>query len=303
MPAIYVSDWRRHCVWRLTGLGDLAPGQLGRPGGGVGQFHTPCGLAVDSLGRLYVADRGNHRIVRVDDLDGSGWASFGALGPAAGQLRWPTDVYLDAADRLLIADTGNNRIVRVDDLDGSGWTSYGVGGRPTAGDQGVGKLAEPTGVCADGQGRICVVDRGNGRLVRIDDLDGSGWVTFGPAAAGDAHLDGPMSVRPDAAGTVVVADFGRRRLLRLDDLGAAGVESIIPATGAEPGLLGPTCATPIAGADGDGNPAVHLLVVDAPSRRLLELARDQNGVWALAGQQLHVGGDGARLYGLGAGPA
>jgi DNA-binding beta-propeller fold protein YncE len=91
VPAIYVSDWRLHCVWRLNGLAGPARGRLGVGGTGVGQFNTPCGLAFDSRGRVYVADRGNHRIVRADDVDGAGWATLGTPGAGIGHLNTPAD--------------------------------------------------------------------------------------------------------------------------------------------------------------------------------------------------------------------
>jgi sugar lactone lactonase YvrE len=274
-------------------------------GTGVGQFNTPCGLAFDSQGRVYVADRGNHRIVRADDVDGAGWATLGTPGAGIRQLNMPTDVFLDSSDRLYIADTGNHRIVRVDGLDGTGWTTYGQAGRPTAEDpSAVGKLAEPAAVCIDGTGRVLIADRGNSRIVRVNDLGGLGWAAFGPApASAYAHLKGPTGVRHDASGALLVADFGGRRLLRLYALGATGQESIVPQTGDEPGLLGPVSVVKLAAMDADDDPAERLLVVDAASRRLLELARDADGTWALKGWRLDVGGSGSRLFGLGIGPS
>jgi len=274
-------------------------------GNGAGQFNAPCGLAVDGQGRIYVADRGNHRVVRVDDVNGTGWTTLGVLGSGVGEFRAPTDVFLDASDRLYVADTGNHRIVRVDDIDGTGWTTFGQAGRPTAADPAaVGRLADPASVCVDQAGRISIADRGNGRIVRVDDLDGNGWAAFGPSPIGSAlHLGGPTGIRPDASGALLVADFGGRRLLRLDDLGAAGQEPIVPTTGNEPGLLGSTSVVPLAAVDAKGAPDEHLLVVDAASRRLLELARDAAGTWTLAAWQLDVGGSRSKLFGLCVEPA
>jgi streptogramin lyase len=299
VPGIYVSDWRQHSIFRLTALTDGQPGRLGGYGSGVQEFTTPCGMAFDSSGRLYVADRGNHRVVRVDDINGSGWTSSGTLGAGDGQFNSPTDVFLDSGDHLYIADTGNHRIVGMDDLNGNGWQSFGLPGRPTAADPAaVGRFAEPNAVCVDGQGTITISDRGNGRIVQINDLDGTDWVAFGPAPpSDDAHPRGPTGVRPASGDTVLVADFGGGRLLRLEEPGTAGQETIRPYTGDEPGLLGPTSAVAVASVDGGGLPVESLLVVDGPSRRLMTLTRDQ-GQWALAEQQLDVGGDTSRLYGL-----
>jgi DNA-binding beta-propeller fold protein YncE len=58
----YVIEYGAGRLSRLTPSGKLT-GQLGRTGGGTGEFATPWGLTIDSKGRIYVADTKNRRIV------------------------------------------------------------------------------------------------------------------------------------------------------------------------------------------------------------------------------------------------
>jgi hypothetical protein len=57
-------------------------------------------------------------------------------------------------------------------MTGSGWTTFGALGR------GVNQFISPTGIFLDGKDRIYVVDTDSGRLVRINDMTGSGWMTL-----------------------------------------------------------------------------------------------------------------------------
>ncbi len=38
-------------------------------------------------------------------------------------------------------------------------------------------------MAVDDQGRIYVADLGNARIVRVDDIDGNGWTTYGTPGA------------------------------------------------------------------------------------------------------------------------
>ena len=69
----------------------------GKKGSGPGEFQTPHGLAMDSMGRLFVADRGNSRI-QIFDQDGKllvEWRQFGR----------PSGVFIDKNDILYVADS------------------------------------------------------------------------------------------------------------------------------------------------------------------------------------------------------
>jgi DNA-binding beta-propeller fold protein YncE len=69
----------------------------GKHGKGLGEFDTPHGIAVDSLGRVYVADRANNRI-QIFEPDGkfvAEWKQFGR----------PSDVAIDKNDMIYVADS------------------------------------------------------------------------------------------------------------------------------------------------------------------------------------------------------
>jgi len=79
-------------------------------------------------------------------------------------------------------------------------------------------VASPRGVCVDSSGRIYIADSGDGRIVRIDDMDGSNFVVYGSYGGGPGHFSAPEDVRVDAAGRVYALDGERCRIVRIDDL-------------------------------------------------------------------------------------
>jgi sugar lactone lactonase YvrE len=69
----------------------------GKHGKGPGEFDTPHGIALDSMGRVYVADRANNRI-QIFEPDGkfvAEWKQFGR----------PSDVTIDKNDMIYAADS------------------------------------------------------------------------------------------------------------------------------------------------------------------------------------------------------
>jgi DNA-binding beta-propeller fold protein YncE len=69
----------------------------GKHGKGTGEFDTPHGIALDSMGRVYVADRANNRI-QIFEPDGkfvAEWKQFGR----------PSDVVIDKNDTIYVADS------------------------------------------------------------------------------------------------------------------------------------------------------------------------------------------------------
>src|SRR5215510_12670053 len=69
----------------------------GKHGKGPGEFDTPHGIALDSMGRVYVADRANNRI-QIFEPDGkfvAEWKQFGR----------PSDVTIDKNDTIYVADS------------------------------------------------------------------------------------------------------------------------------------------------------------------------------------------------------
>jgi DNA-binding beta-propeller fold protein YncE len=188
---IYFTYDGEHRIVRVDDMSGANRVELGTAGSGQGQFHYPAGIAVDAAGRIYVADFDNFRVVRIDDMQGSNWITFGSYGSGRGQLINPCGICLDQKQRIYIADQGNDRIVRIDDMQGTNWTSIGSFG--TADEPGV--LYAPTGICVDRAGKIYVTQcSSNHRVVRMDDMTGANWTSFGSGGFGFGEFASPTGV-------------------------------------------------------------------------------------------------------------
>src|SRR5205823_11126247 len=119
------------------------------------------------------ADSINHRVVRLDDMRGRNWTVLGE-----GRLHFPVGVCADAAGGIYISEQ-DRRIVRVDDMSGAGRTDY----TPKVAD---GKPNKYTGswIFVDGAGRIYFTYDGRHRVVRMDDMNGTNYTTFGAEGGG-----------------------------------------------------------------------------------------------------------------------
>jgi streptogramin lyase len=120
-----------------------------------------------------------------------------------------------------VADSGYNLVMRVDDMTGAGWTIFGLR-RP--GDLGGFKAFYYTqGIFVDGAGHIYVADGdGIGRVVRMDDMIGSGWTTLGPPDFGKVKQFSARGIYVDGTGRIYVADNGNQRIVRVDDMTGRG---------------------------------------------------------------------------------
>lgn len=181
---LYISAANDNRVRRVAADGTIST----YAGNGVGGFsgdggpatsasiHAPYGLALDPAGNLYIADSQNNRIRRVSSkgiittvagTGGSGFSGDGAPATSA-QISRPFDVAVDLAGDILIADYANSRIRRVTP-DGVINTIAGGAGVGYSGDGGAATSARlnfPTGVAADTNGNIYVVDSSN-NVVRV----------------------------------------------------------------------------------------------------------------------------------------
>ena len=83
-------------------------------------------------------------------------------------------------------------------------------------------LLQSTGIALDAQGRIYVADSENNRIVRIDDIAGGAWTTFGGSGGGPATFHVPWGIAVDARGRIYVADSENDRIVRIDDMSGAG---------------------------------------------------------------------------------
>jgi hypothetical protein len=71
-------------------------------------------------------------------------------------------------------------------------------------------------------GKIFVADTGNDRIVRIDDMTGRGWTTFGTSGSGVNQFRSPEGIFVNATGQIFVADAGNHRLVRINDMTGSG---------------------------------------------------------------------------------
>ena len=169
-------------VVTVLGGGTLGPGEAGEGSSGRDiALVEPGGLALDGLGHLFVADAGQHVVWRVD-LD-AGWRArcwagtgrAGGLGDGGlaveGELDGPVDVAIAPDGCLLVAERDGHRVRRVR-TDGRLERVAGTGlpGRDPDGLASLGsRLRSPTGLMVDPRGVIWIADRGNSRLVRLDE--------------------------------------------------------------------------------------------------------------------------------------
>ncbi len=165
-----------------TFTGDWGPGTLAT-------LNTPTGVFRDSSGRTLIADTLNNRvralspggiITTLAGTGSSGYSSDGILAVSA-SVKAPSHAISDASGNIYIADTQNHRIRKIS-TDGRISTIAGTGvqGYNGDGDQAIfSRLNQPFGLLIDATGDLLIVDRGNGRIRKID----------------FAHLD-PLLVNP-----------------------------------------------------------------------------------------------------------
>ncbi|HEU4324370.1 MAG TPA: NHL repeat-containing protein [Roseiflexaceae bacterium] len=256
---LWVADTDNHRMLRFEGAATLpdgagAAGVLGQPDlvggaptGGAQGLSSPGGAAVDAEGNLWVADTGNHRVLRFDRaaslLDGApastvlGQPDVGssAAATSAAGMSSPGAVAVDTAGRLWVADTGNHRVLRFDratDLP-SGTPAGAVLGQPSFTQRSLATTAQgldtPSGLAADRQGCLWIVDQANHRVLRFDHAAGLpngapatgliGHASFTTQRSISARaFDHPEAVAVDhASGKVFVADTRNHRVLRFAD--------------------------------------------------------------------------------------
>jgi hypothetical protein len=214
----------------LLGTNQIA---YGKQGSGTGQFYGAYGIALDSLGRIYVADTYNGRVVRIDKMSGLNWKTYGAYGSGQGQFHDPQGIAVDSKGRIYIMDTGNSRLVRIDDMNGTNWTVFNKVGT------GTGQVSNFTSVtvdtsssCSTGICRIYIPD--TGRIVRMDDMNGTNWTALTQAPGGTPRFSMPAAVAVDSAGKIYVADNGlvAPAVVRVDNMTGANWTTVyVSATG------------------------------------------------------------------------
>ena len=69
---------------------------------------------------------------------------------------------------------------------------------------------------------IFVANMGSDQIVRIDDMRGFDWTSFGNRGSGANQFHGPAGIFVDAGGKIYVTDAGNHRVVRIDDMTGVG---------------------------------------------------------------------------------
>jgi len=229
---IYVADRDND---RIVRIDDITGANWTTFSGPPGQpLVRPRSVSIDGFGRIYIVDSSAHPLVRIDDMSGANYVSFSGL-PAGGgppddatSLCDPTGIAFDIQGRIYISDANHYRIVRIDDMTGTNFSAYPatfVACAPPqdlTGRNGVGQFNKPDGIAVDDSGRIYVTDTENDRIVRIDDMTGAGWTTFGTQGNGVNQVNDPHDIKVSHSGEIYIADSGNGRLIRMLDMNGSG---------------------------------------------------------------------------------
>ena len=183
------------------------------------------GEAALSTGFCYaVIDMGNHRFQLIS-RDGTFIRGFGNVGSLPGQFNSPKKACI-LGDSVFITDFVNCRVQKFN-LSGTFLCAFGKPGSEP------GELSFPTGLSADSQGNLLVLDAWNKRIQRYD-IHGNYLSTFGDGGGPElASLSTPgdMCCAPD--GGIWVADTGNNRLQYFDTYGEPS--RVVGEFGSDPG--------------------------------------------------------------------
>ena len=220
---VYVADTGNHRI-RVIHKGTVSTLAgccgAGHQDGAVAtaRFDSPCGVAVDGVGRVYVADTGNHRIRVIENgqvitLAGSNKGFADGL-MAQARFSHPYSLALGPTGALYVADRDNHRI-RAVHL-GQVITVAGNGKMgSTNGQAHSARFRFPTGVAVDAVGTVFVVDSWNHRIRfiangNVGNQAGSSY-GFADGTPTAARFRYPHGVAADATG-VYVGDSSNNRV-------------------------------------------------------------------------------------------
>lgn len=205
---VFVADLNNNRIMEFDPTGQTLLDKWGGNGTGDGQFHYPCGIAVDyqdgQKGNVFVADLGNNRIQKFSYNSGTGkyefsakWGASGGNGQAGtgdGEFTMPSNVTIDNNRLIYVTDLGNNRIQRFNP-DGSynaQWGSAGIGNS---------QFNKPRGIYLQAPGGggntqfIYVADSGNNRIQKFEPDPPFAYNNeFGNYGTGNGELQYPSAV-------------------------------------------------------------------------------------------------------------
>jgi NHL repeat/Secretion system C-terminal sorting domain len=276
-------------------------------------FHTPTGVAMDTLGNIYVADNWNHRVRKIDTFGivstfaGNGTLGYSGDGAQATDAKFnqPTNVTTDRSGNVYISDEFNH-VIRKVNASGIVTTIVGTGMSGYTGDNGPATAAHISSIYQtsfDRSGNLYIADQVNHVIRKVDTFGiittvaGNGTLGYsgdgGPATA--ANLNAPSGIVSDSIGNLFIGDRLNNAIRKVD---TSGIISTIAGTGTS-------------GYTGDGGPATAALL-----GRPIQLAIDSNGnllfsdsyynvirIINPAGMITTIAGSGAMGFGGDGGPA
>lgn len=126
---------------------------IGKRGGGDGEFNLPRDTVIAPDGSLYVVDGGNFRVQKFSP-DGKFISKFGAIGRQSGQFSRPKEAAVDKDGNIYVIDAafGNFQIFNPE-----GQLLLAVGSRSNF--DVPAKFSLPSGIAVDEDGRVYVVDQ------------------------------------------------------------------------------------------------------------------------------------------------
>jgi len=242
---LFVSDSNHHRILALSTEGAvlevIGSGRQGRGDGPFAEatFFRPQGLALDG-DHLWIADTENHLIRRADLSSGrvetvAGTGLQGHAGQAGGPglqqaLSSPWDLTV-LGEYLYIAMAGTHQIWRLDrrSMATEPWAGSGREGL-VDGPLAAAQLAQPSGICSDGQSLYFVDSEASALRVckgdEVSTLIGTGLFDFGDLDGpfAKARLQHPLGICCQD-GAVYIADTYNHRIKRADLL-ARVVETV-----------------------------------------------------------------------------
>jgi hypothetical protein len=168
-------------------------------------------ITANATARLYFSDNENNRIIRATTITGTGWKAFTWKNSCGCEHQVAVDnragIYWPCSDSKLhyIANFDSPVEVTLGSL-GSGYGCFN----------------HPKGVATDRLNRIYVVDTGNNRVIRMNDISGAGWTEVGRYGSGDGELNNPTGICVSPDFEVYVADTGNHRIVRFVDMASSG---------------------------------------------------------------------------------
>ncbi len=186
---------------------------FGQKGGGVGHFHEPSAIALDTFGNLYVADTGNDRIQKFD-AGGAYLSEVGTFGWDPGQFSQPAGVAVGKGGlEVYVADGRNNRI----QIFSPHFRLLGVvGGRDVEGPVRLGNLG---GIAVSEGGELYVSDTDADQVVQISNyspLENQ----FGGYGYGAGRIRRPLGLAIGHKDEVYVCDSENDRVAVFDRYGS-----------------------------------------------------------------------------------